>query len=272
MSQIARSIARSLSLNEDLCEAIALGHDLGHTPFGHVGERVLDKLTSCGFQHNVQSLRVVDVLEKDGRGLNLTYEVRDGILQHKISGKPQTLEGKVVSFADRIAYINHDIQDAIRAGILKEEDLPKDAVERLGRVSKERINTAITDIYEKSKNKNEVSMSDEVLTAMNKLRAFMFERVYNLTNKSMQEKSERMLTQMFWPRILMVQRCGQVLLWLFPSLLLAHRGRRQSSILSMRMVISRWSLSGRSSVTDLLSWGCSRRLLRRTRSFSLIRM
>lgn len=197
VSQIARSIARSLSLNEDLCEAIALGHDLGHTPFGHVGERVLDKLTSCGFQHNVQSLRVVDVLEKDGRGLNLTYEVRDGILQHKISGKPQTLEGKVVSFADRIAYINHDIQDAIRAGILKEEDLPKDAVERLGRVSKERINTAITDIYEKSKNKNEVSMSDEVLTAMNKLRAFMFERVYNLTNKSMQEKSERMLTQMF---------------------------------------------------------------------------
>ena len=197
VSQIARSIARSLSLNEDLCEAIALGHDLGHTPFGHVGERVLDKLTSCGFQHNVQSLRVVDVLEKDGRGLNLTHEVRDGILQHKISGKPQTLEGKVVSFADRIAYINHDIQDAIRAGILKEEDLPKDAVETLGRVSKERINTAITDIYEKSKNKNEVSMSDEVLTAMNKLRAFMFERVYNLTNKSMQEKSERMLTQMF---------------------------------------------------------------------------
>ena len=197
VSQIARSIARSLSLNEDLCEAIALGHDLGHTPFGHVGERVLDKLTSCGFQHNVQSLRVVDVLEKGGRGLNLTYEVRDGILQHKISGKPQTLEGKVVSFADRIAYINHDIQDAIRAGILKEEDLPKDAVETLGRVSKERINTAITDIYEKSKDKNEVSMSDEVLTAMNKLRAFMFERVYNLTNKSMQEKSERMLTQMF---------------------------------------------------------------------------
>ena len=194
VSQIARSIARTLDLNEDLCEAIALGHDLGHTPFGHIGERALNKLASCGFYHNEQSVRVVDCIEKNGRGLNLTFEVLDGILEHRSSGTPATLEGQAVSLADRIAYINHDIEDAIRAGILKEEDLPKDAVERLGRVSKERINTAITDIYEKSKNKNEVSMSDEVLTAMNKLRAFMFERVYNLTNKSMQERAKLLIS------------------------------------------------------------------------------
>ena len=125
VSQIARSIARTLSLNEDLAEAIALGHDLGHTPFGHVGERVLAGLAENGFHHNEQSLRVVDKLEKEGRGLNLTFEVRDGILNHKSSGKPATLEGVAVSLADRLAYINHDIEDAIRAGILEEKDLPR---------------------------------------------------------------------------------------------------------------------------------------------------
>ena len=197
VSQIARSISRVLSLNEDLAEAIALGHDLGHTPFGHVGEYVLNKLTDKGFMHNEQSLRVVDVLEKGGRGLNLTYEVRDGILQHKSSGKPATLEGEAVSLADRIAYINHDIEDALRAGILKEEDLPENAVKVLGKRTKERINTAIADIYEQSSGKPYVKMSDEVMAATNELRTFMFARVYKLTNKSMQDRAERMLTQMF---------------------------------------------------------------------------
>ena len=197
VSQIARSITRALGLNEDLAEAIALGHDLGHTPFGHVGEKVLNKLSPHGFKHNEQSLRVVDVLEREGKGLNLTLEVRDGILQHKLSGKPMTLEGVAVSYADRIAYINHDIEDAIRAGILKPEDLPKDAVETLGTVTKERINTAISDIYGQSKGQPFVKMSDEVTKATSELRAFMFERVYNLTNKAMQERAERLLTMMF---------------------------------------------------------------------------
>lgn len=197
VSQIARSIARSLALNEDLAEAIALGHDLGHTPFGHVGERVLAKLASDGFFHNEQSLRVVDHIEKSGRGLNLTAEVRDGILQHKSSGKPATLEGQAVSLADRIAYINHDIEDAIRAGILKTEDLPANAVKVLGSETKTRINTAITDIYRRSYNQPFVRMSDEVMAATNELRSFMFQRVYELANKSIQERSERMLTQMF---------------------------------------------------------------------------
>lgn len=197
VAQIARSIARTLMLNEDLAEAIALGHDLGHTPFGHVGEKVLDKLSSTGFQHNEQSLRVVDCIEKDGRGLNLTQEVRDGILQHKSSGTPMTLEGQAVSLADRIAYINHDIEDAIRAGIITAEDLPKSAVAVLGNKTKTRINTMIADIYDFSFGKNYVRMSDEVMAAMNELRTFMFRNVYDLTNKSMQERSERMLTQMF---------------------------------------------------------------------------
>ena len=143
VSQIARSLARCLSLNEDLAEAIALGHDLGHTPFGHVGERVLASLNPAGFRHSEQSLRVVDVLEKDGKGLNLTFEVRNGIVNHTKSGHPATLEGAAVSLADRIAYINHDIDDAIRAGIIREEDLPADAVKVFGRDTSERINAAI---------------------------------------------------------------------------------------------------------------------------------
>lgn len=197
VAQIARSIARTLDLNEDLAEAIALGHDLGHTPFGHIGERVLNKLASCGFAHNEQSLRVVDCIEKDGRGLNLTYEVRNGILEHKSSGNPITLEGQAVSLADRIAYINHDIEDAIRAGVLKNSDLPKNSVETLGGETKTRINTAIADIYAFSYGKNTVSMSEEMMQATNELRSFMFERVYELANKSIQERSERLLTQMF---------------------------------------------------------------------------
>ena len=197
VAQIARSITRTLALNEDLAEAIALGHDLGHTPFGHVGEKVLDKLSSHGFMHNEQSLRVVDVIEKEGRGLNLTIEVRDGILQHKSSGKPMTLEGEAVSLADRIAYINHDIEDAIRGGVIKEEDLPKNAVAVLGNKTKTRINTAIADIWKNSLGQPYVRMSDEVMAATNELRAFMFANVYALANKSMQERAERMLTQLF---------------------------------------------------------------------------
>ena len=198
VAQIARSIARILSLNEDLAEAIALGHDLGHTPFGHSGERILDSLSPYGFEHNVQSLRVVDVLEKDGRGLNLTFEVRDGILNHKKSGKPVTLEGKCVSLADRIAYINHDLDDAVRAGILSLEDIPKDVLEVLGRTSKQRINTAITSIYDNSNGKNDVKMDKSVEEASEKLRSFMFERVYHSkTAKGEEEKAERMLTEMY---------------------------------------------------------------------------
>ncbi len=197
VSQISRSIARALHLNEDLAEAIALGHDLGHTPFGHVGEKVLNKLSSAGFMHNEQSLRVVDVLEKGGRGLNLTFEVRDGILEHKSSGKPQTLEGQIVSIADRIAYINHDIEDAIRAGILKNEDLPAYPIQVLGVGTKQRIHTAIADIYENSYGKPVIAMSKAVETSIQELRAFMFERVYNLTNRVILERAERMLTELF---------------------------------------------------------------------------
>ena len=198
VSQIARSIARSLALNEDLAEAIALGHDLGHTPFGHAGERVLDSLSPHGFAHNEQSLRVVDVLEKDGKGLNLTYEVRDGILNHKKSGNPVTLEGKAVSLADRIAYVNHDIEDAIRAGLLKENELPKDAIRVLGNSSRERINTMITSIYATSEGKNTVALGEEEAEALENLRSFMFEKVYitDLSRKE-EDRARRMIYAMF---------------------------------------------------------------------------
>lgn len=197
VSQIARSIARCLSLNEDLAEAIALGHDLGHTPFGHVGERVLNALCPGGFRHSEQSLRVVDVLEKDGKGLNLTFEVRDGIVNHTKSGKPATLEGAAVSLADRIAYINHDIEDAIRAGFLREEELPEYAIRIFGRDTSARINTAILDIYAESEGRPYVRMSAERTRALDDLRSFMFENVYEHANKLIQESAERMLTSLY---------------------------------------------------------------------------
>ncbi len=197
VSQIARSIARGLSLNEDLAEAIALGHDLGHTPFGHIGERVLASLSPSGFRHSEQSLRVVDVLEKDGRGLNLTYEVRSGILHHVPEGKPETLEAEVVRYADLIAYINHDIEDAIRAGYLTAGALPQDAVAQFGRHTSERINTAITDICRESEGTPFVRMSAARSKALAELRAFMFENVYERANKLIQNSAERMLRSLY---------------------------------------------------------------------------
>lgn len=197
VTQIARTISRALLLNEDLTEAIGLGHDLGHTPFGHAGERVLNALTGH-FKHNEQSLRVVDVLENDGQGLNLTYEVRNGILNHTSKGNPCTLEGKVVSYADRIAYINHDINDAVRAGVLRENDLPKDCTEYLGHTKTERINTLVKDIVNNSFGKNEVVMSEECFFYMNKLRDFMFDNVYfTRSAEVMQQKADRMLALLF---------------------------------------------------------------------------
>ncbi len=198
VSQIARTIARALRLNEDLTEAIAMGHDLGHTPFGHSGEDVLNRLTPGGFEHNVQSLRVVEKLENDGAGLNLTYEVRDGIINHKKNGNACTLEGRVVSFADRIAYINHDIDDAIRAGVLRESDLPRECVEVLGGSHGQRINNMIIDVVEQSYGRPAVSMSARVYEMFDRLRDFMFANVYkNPVAKSEESKAKRVVEELF---------------------------------------------------------------------------
>jgi dGTPase len=179
---ISRVVARALRLNEDLTEAIALGHDLGHPPFGHTGEEALDGILEerfgRHFRHNEHSLRIVDVLEKDGRGLNLTREVRDGILNHTGSGEPATLEGKIVRIVDRIAYINHDIDDAIRAGILAADDLPGDEIELLGETGSRRIDTLVHDLVEHSSGKDDIAQGPEVGQAMLDLRAFMFDHVY----------------------------------------------------------------------------------------------
>lgn len=184
VSQIARTIARALRLNEDLTEAIALGHDLGHTPFGHDGERVLDRLFPGGFKHYEQSLRVVDVVEREGQGLNLTHEVRDGILSHT-NRIAETLEGLVVRYSDKIAYINHDIEDAIRGGILRQEELPSFCTKVLGETKSRRITTLIRSIIENSG--ETIAYAPEVQKAHDELRAFMFERVY-LAPPTNQEK------------------------------------------------------------------------------------
>jgi dGTPase len=179
VAQIARTAARALRLNEDLVEAIALGHDLGHTPFGHLGEQALSPFLGRPFRHSEQSLRVVDHLERDGRGLNLTWEVRDGIVNHPWSMPvPATLEAQVVRFADRIAYVNHDIDDAIRAGVLSGSDLPPGALSVLGRTHGQRIETLVTDLVEASAQAPEVRLSAPVAEALDDLREFMFERVY----------------------------------------------------------------------------------------------
>jgi dGTPase len=179
---IARTVARALRLNEDLTEAIGLGHDLGHPPFGHAGEETLDEALrehcGAGFRHNEHSLRVVDVLERDGEGLNLTEQVRDGILNHTGGRKPATLEGQIVKIVDRVAYINHDIDDALRAGILRQEDLPAEEIELLGPTGSERIDTLVRDIVDHSEGEDEIRQGREVGQAMLRLRKFMFERVY----------------------------------------------------------------------------------------------
>lgn len=194
VSQNARTIAKALRMNEDLTEAIALGHDIGHTPFGHAGERALRRVCPEGFEHNVQSVRVVEVLEKRGTGLNLTKEVRDGILNHKTKGNPSTLEGKIVRFSDKIAYIHHDMDDAIRGKILREEDIPKELRNTLGDTTTKRFDCFTHDIIRNSEGKNDICMSDEISEAMMELRRFMFDRVYtNPRVKGEEAKAERLV-------------------------------------------------------------------------------
>ncbi len=221
VSQIARTISKSLRLNEDLTEAIALGHDLGHTPFGHAGERALNQICSLGFQHYKQSIRVVELLENEGRGLNLTKEVRDGIVNHRTSGNPSTLEGKVVRLSDKIAYINHDIDDAIRGRIISEKDIPKKYTEILGDSTKKRLDTLVHDIVKNSIDKNNILMSPEVESAMMGLRGYMFESVYtNPLAKSEEVKARDMLIQLYeyylknieqMPAefVYLIQQCGE---------------------------------------------------------------
>lgn len=198
VAQIARTIARGLLLNEDLTEAIAMGHDLGHTPFGHSGESVLNRIVPGGFEHNKQSLRIVEKLE-NGKGLNLTFEVRDGILNHKKSGHPSTLEGVVVSLADRIAYVNHDIDDAVRAGLLSNDILPKSCIEAIGATHGERINTLVLDILQTSSGKNHVEMSGEISSEFEKLRQFLFDNLYyDSAAKAEEGKAEGVIERLYY--------------------------------------------------------------------------
>lgn len=198
VSQNARTIAKALRLNEDLTEAIALGHDLGHTPFGHCGEGVLDELCRGGFVHSEQSVRIVEKLEKDGEGLNLTYEVIDGIRNHQTEGNPSTLEGQVVRLADKIAYVNADVDDAIRAHIISEEDIPEDIREVLGTTVKKRLNTLIHDVITESADSPVIKMSKERMDAMLHLREFLFSSVYrNPVAKSEEVKAKRMIEELF---------------------------------------------------------------------------
>lgn len=198
VSQNARTIAKALRLNEDLVEAIALGHDLGHTPFGHAGERILNELCEEGYHHNEQSVRIVEKLEKDGAGLNLTWEVRDGILNHQTSCMPHTLEGKIVRLSDKIAYIHHDIDDAVRAKVMTEEDVPIEIRKTLGNTTKARLNTLIHNIITNSMGKNDIIMSTEVAEAMQELRKFMFQKVYqNPLAKGEEEKAEGLLSALY---------------------------------------------------------------------------
>ena len=196
VSQIARTIARALRLNEDLTEAISLGHDLGHTPFGHAGERVLNEITPFGYKHYLQSVRVVHRLEKNGKGLNLTYEVKNGIACHSAKLVADTLEGRIVKISDKVAYINHDIEDAIRAGVLSEADLPWDAVYILGRKKSKRISTIIASIVENST--DDIRMSPEVEKAHRILKQFMFDSVYtNPVAKGEEGKAQGIIEKLY---------------------------------------------------------------------------
>ena len=198
VAQTARTIARALRLNEDLTEAIALGHDLGHTPFGHAVERALNQVCSEGFAHHQQSVRIVERLEKGGKGLNLTWEVRDGISNHQMSGKPSTLEGKIVRYSDKIAYINHDVDDAIRAGVIRENEIPRTYTDILGHSTRERLNTMIHDIVNNSLEKPDIRMSEDVEFAFRGMRKYMFENVYtNPKAKGEEEKAENILKELF---------------------------------------------------------------------------
>ena len=196
--QIARTIARALRLNEDLTEAIALGHDLGHTPFGHAGETVMQQCYSPDFSHNMQGVRVVEKLENGGKGLNLTAEVVDGIACHSGKTMPKTLEGAIIRYADRIAYINHDIDDALRAGILQKEELPAPLCDVLGHTHSERINTMVASVISASADKPEIVMESDVWEATDRLRDFLFERVYrDNVAKDEEIKAKDMLAQLF---------------------------------------------------------------------------
>ncbi len=198
VSQNARTIAKALKLNEDLVEAIALGHDLGHTPFGHAGERLLNSVYEGGFKHNEQSVRIVEKLEKDGLGLNLTWEVRDGILNHQTDTMPHTLEGKIVRLSDKIAYVNSDFDDAIRAQILSEEDIPLEIRKTLGFNTRSRLDGLIHDIIINSKDRDDIIMSTEYEEALKDLRAFMFANLYKSpVAKGEENRAESMLGQLY---------------------------------------------------------------------------
>lgn len=199
VSQIARTIAKALRLNEDLTEAIALGHDLGHTPFGHAGERALNRVCKGGFEHHIQSIRVVEKLEiKRGKTMNLSWEVKDGILNHQTEGTPHTLEGKIVQLADKIAYVNHDIDDAIRGQIIKERDIPGEYTDILGHSLSQRLNTMIHNIVRNSENQSDIIISDEIHEAMKGLRGWMFDNVYtNPKAKNQESKAEKMIEDMY---------------------------------------------------------------------------
>jgi len=200
MMQISRTVARALGLNEDLTEAIALGHDLGHTPFGHVGEEALSRALAPhgrAFRHNEHSLRVVDALEKDGEGLNLTHEVRDGILNHTGSGHPATKEGKIVRIADRIAYVNHDVDDALRAGVIRFEDLPEGPISVLGEKMSGRIDTLVRDMILTSRESREIALSEEVWGALMDLRTWLFNNVYRNKRARENEKAAHVVKTLF---------------------------------------------------------------------------
>lgn len=215
VSQIARTIAKALRMNEDLTEAIALGHDLGHTPFGHAGESALNNICKDGFAHFEQSIRVVEILEKKGQGLNLTKEVRDGIVNHRTSGNPSTMEGKIVRLSDKIAYINHDIDDAIRGKILSESDLPVEFTNILGHSKKERLNTMIYDIVNNSLDEPDIIMSVRIDSAMKGLREFMFKNVYsNPVAKGEEIKAKRMLTQLYNYYLYHIEEMPEEYIWL----------------------------------------------------------
>ena len=198
VSQTARTIAKALQLNEDLVEAIALGHDLGHTPFGHAGERALNRACPYGFKHNEQGVRTVDILEKDGQGINLTWEVRDGILNHQTSSMPSTLEGKIVRLSDKIAYIHHDMDDAIRGGILQESDVPREICKVIGDSCGKRLDFFIHNIVTNSRGKDDICMSPEAAEAMQDMRRFMFVNVYkNPVAKSEESKAESLIVTLY---------------------------------------------------------------------------